>query len=119
MGKSRGLGDTITKITKATGIDKVVKALWDDCGCEERANQLNKLFPYSKPNCLTEKEHKQLHKFYQKKPSVVTSMQQDRLLLIYNRVLNKNQSLSNCDSCVRNMVRELEKIYVQYKVHEQ
>jgi len=27
MAKSKGLGDTISKITKATGIDKVAKAV--------------------------------------------------------------------------------------------
>lgn len=44
--KSKGLGDTIQKITKATGIDKAVSLITDDCGCEERKNTLNKLFPY-------------------------------------------------------------------------
>jgi len=35
--KSKGLGDSIEKVLKATGIDKVAKAvLGDDCGCEER-----------------------------------------------------------------------------------
>ena len=43
--KSKGLGDTVEKITKATGIKSVV----GDCkGCEERKQRLNKLFPYNK-----------------------------------------------------------------------
>ena len=50
--ESRGLGDTIAKITKATGIKKVTKtvfgAIKKDCGCKERQNKLNKLFPYKK-----------------------------------------------------------------------
>jgi hypothetical protein len=50
--KSKGLGDTIAKITKATGIKKVVetvsKAVDKDCGCEGRQNTLNRLFPYKK-----------------------------------------------------------------------
>ena len=34
---SDGLGDTIEKITKATGIKKVVEwAAGEDCGCDER-----------------------------------------------------------------------------------
>ena len=49
--KSKGLGDTIEKITKATGIKKVVdtvsKATGKDCGCEERKDTLNRLFPYN------------------------------------------------------------------------
>jgi hypothetical protein len=51
MTKSRGIGDTIEKITKATGIKKIVevasKATGQDCGCEERRDSLNRLFPYN------------------------------------------------------------------------
>ena len=44
--KSKGLGDQIAKVTKATGIDKAVKAVvGEDCGCDERRAKLNHLFP--------------------------------------------------------------------------
>lgn len=44
---SRGLGDTVEKVTQATGIDKVVKAVvGEDCGCEERKKRLNNRFQY-------------------------------------------------------------------------
>ena len=50
--KSKGLGDSIEKITKATGIKKVVdtvaKATGIDCGCGKRKDTLNRLFPYNK-----------------------------------------------------------------------
>ena len=50
--ESKGLGDTIKKITKATGIKKVVdtisKVTGKDCGCEDRKSFLNKKFPYKK-----------------------------------------------------------------------
>jgi hypothetical protein len=50
--KSQGLGDTIEKITKATGIkyvvDKVAEATGADCGCEARKKALNEKFPYKK-----------------------------------------------------------------------
>ena len=49
--KSKGLGDSIEKITKATGIKKVVdtvsKATGKDCGCKKRKETLNNLFPYN------------------------------------------------------------------------
>ena len=52
MEKSKGLGDSIEKITKATGIKKVVdvvsKATNKDCGCNKRKTKLNKMFPYKK-----------------------------------------------------------------------
>ena len=50
--KSKGLGDSIEKITKATGIKKVVdtvaKATGKDCGCGKRKDTLNRMFPYKK-----------------------------------------------------------------------
>jgi hypothetical protein len=50
--KSRGLGDSIEKVTKATGIkkavDKVSKATGKPCGCGERRDRLNRLFPYNR-----------------------------------------------------------------------
>ena len=48
--KSRGLGDTIAKITKITGIDKAVETISNitgtDCGCKSRQEKLNEIFPY-------------------------------------------------------------------------
>jgi len=50
--KSKGLGDSIEKITTATGIKKIVeagaKALNKDCGCSKRKKILNEKFPYKK-----------------------------------------------------------------------
>jgi len=48
--KSRGLGDTIEKITKVTGIKKVVNKITGkkDCGCGKRKEKLNEIFPYKK-----------------------------------------------------------------------
>ena len=50
--KSKGLGDTIAKITKATGIKKVVdtvsKVTKKPCNCGQRQDNLNRLFPYNK-----------------------------------------------------------------------
>ena len=57
--KPKGLGDTIEQITEATGIKAVVKAIaGDDCGCDDRRDALNKLFPYKKvqPECLEPEE---------------------------------------------------------------
>ena len=49
--KSKGLGDSIEKLTKATGIkkivDKVNEATGKDCGCNKRKEKLNNLFPYN------------------------------------------------------------------------
>ena len=49
--KSKGLGDTIAKLTKATGIKKVVntvsKVTKKPCNCGKRQDTLNRLFPYN------------------------------------------------------------------------
>ena len=51
--KSKGLGDTVAKITKATGIKKIVDSINEargvkDCGCKKRQQTLNRFFPYNK-----------------------------------------------------------------------
>tara|TARA_X000001382_G_scaffold40771_2_gene27337 strand:- start:801 stop:968 length:168 start_codon:yes stop_codon:yes gene_type:complete len=55
MKKSRGLGDTVEKITRATGVHSLTS--WMDkrgvlgkkgCGCSKRKNALNKAFPYKR-----------------------------------------------------------------------
>jgi|TARA_R100001460_G_scaffold8868_3_gene21817 glutamate-1-semialdehyde aminotransferase len=48
--QSKGFGDTVEKITKATGIktivDRVSEGLNIPCGCSHRKEALNKMFPY-------------------------------------------------------------------------
>ena len=46
--ESKGLGDTIEKFTKATGIEKIAKKIPGGCGCRKRKEALNKAFPYKK-----------------------------------------------------------------------
>ena len=51
--KSKGLGDSIEKITKVTGIKNLVQAGnraigRKGCGCNKRRDTLNKRFPYKK-----------------------------------------------------------------------
>ena len=49
--KPKGLGDSIEKITKATGLHSLAQfgartMGKKDCGCNKRKQMLNKLFPY-------------------------------------------------------------------------
>jgi hypothetical protein len=50
--KSKGIGDTIEKITKATGIKKLVSKITGNCGCDDRQEMLNKAFSYKKKTKL-------------------------------------------------------------------
>ena len=52
MKQSKGLGDSIEKVTKATGIKSLMdiasqKIGIKDCGCSKRKAWLNKQFPYN------------------------------------------------------------------------
>ena len=48
--RSRGLGDSIEKFTKATGIKKVVDTVSKatNTGCGKRRDTLNRIFPYDR-----------------------------------------------------------------------
>ena len=50
--QDRGLGDTVARFTKATGVKKAVDIISDGlnipCGCEARQETLNNLVPYNK-----------------------------------------------------------------------
>lgn len=46
--KSRGLGDSVEKFTKATGLKRLMEYVSKDCGCDKRRDELNEKFPYKK-----------------------------------------------------------------------
>jgi len=46
--KSKGLGDSIEKFTRATGIKKLVDTIPGGCGCINSKDWFNKNFPYKK-----------------------------------------------------------------------
>ena len=108
---SKGLGDSIEKALKATGIDKVAKKiLGDDCGCEERKKKLNKMFPYARP--FTEDE---LSIYESVLPRIqggrINGQDQDIMVKLYNKVFNANKKTSSCGSCVKQTLAKLEKVY--------
>ncbi len=114
---SNGLGDKVEKAFKKVGIDKAAKfILGEDCGCDERKNTLNKMFPSKKIECLTEDEYIYLDTFFKSKTKKITPVQQNELILIYNRVFNGNAVPTSCSSCFLNSVYDkLNKIFNEYK----
>ena len=52
--KMEGAGDLIHKFTEKTGIKKIVDTVASktgtDCGCGERREKLNNMFPFKKHN---------------------------------------------------------------------
>lgn len=114
--KAKGLGDTVEQVLEATGIAKVAKwALGEDCGCEERKEKLNKLFPYHKSECLTEEEFTYLDKYYKEIKDVVHPDVQLKMVNIYNRVFHQKVKLTSCGSCYKRTIHaSLNRIYKEY-----
>lgn len=111
--KSIGLGDTVEKITEATGIKTLVELLFgENCGCEERKDKLNKLFPYA-TEFLTEEEYLYLKEFGFNQYSLTTDTQRE-LLKIYNRVFNQKRQPTSCGSCWIGIVNDLHKLYDEH-----
>ena len=113
--KAKGLGDTIDQITTATGIKSLVKFVaGEDCGCDQRKEALNKLFPYSRPNCLSEPDYNFLKEFFEVTRGSVVPTVQYRLNQIYTSVFNKPAEFTSCSSCLLDRINELKKIYDSY-----
>jgi len=114
---SKGLGDTVEKVLHKTGIDKLAKfVLGEDCGCDKRKEYLNKMFPYNKPNCLLENEYEYLKDFFSVQRNEIKPSQQDKLLPIYARVFNVRPEPTSCDSCWREMISKLKRVYENYNI---
>lgn len=113
---STGLGDSIEKITEATGIKAAVKFIaGEDCGCDKRKEKLNELFNYNKPECLTEDEYNYLAEFYSSNRSVLTGMEKQQLLSIYNRVFKQKKRMTSCSACLRNIYDKLKQYFESYQ----
>jgi len=115
--KAKGLGDTVEQVLEATGIAKIAKwILGEDCGCSERKQILNDLYPYYKPECLTQDEFDYLDKYYTDNKNVVQPEVQIEVLKIYNRVFHQKASLTSCSSCYKKTVHDkLNNVYKEYK----
>lgn len=115
--QSKGLGDTLEKVIKATGLDIFVEG--KDCGCEARKEKLNQLFPYRfKARCLTEQEYNQWSEFTAIKTVTLNSDQVKFVCELYASVFNR-QVWYRCSSCspkpLINMIDKLDLVYGSYE----
>ena len=121
--KSEGLGDTIEKITTATGIKAAVemfsKATGIDCNCDARKEKLNRLIPYRKKvNCLNESDYEALKPYILESKNTLTPNEQWQIQAIYLRVFEVKLDDSNCASCWRDIINDLRKVFNEYQVNE-
>ena len=119
---SIGLGDTIQKVTKATGIELATKfLLGEDCGCSERQQKLNKIFPYRKPLCMTEGEHDWFTHFKSVNNTTLSPMEADKIAVMWSRIFQSKRIQKPC-SCNpkawQTMINELTQVYDTYQVQE-
>lgn len=110
--KSEGFGDTIEKIAEATGIKKVVEAITDDCGCEERKQKLNNLFPYSQ---LMEAEQKEAWEKVVKpawdRGTMKAGEQHQMNEILRHCFPRSSQQMVSCGGCVTGNLKKLQKVY--------
>jgi len=115
--KSEGLGDTVEKIIKATGLNIFTDG--KDCGCEDRKKKLNEIFPYRfKARCMSEIEYSEWKEFRS-----VRRLQLDgkQVLFITNLFADlfsrKRQEI--CGTCsakpILKMINKIDKVYETYK----
>jgi len=101
MSESKGIGDSIAKLTKAVGI-KPCKS------CEKRKNILNKLFPFKRVNVLNDSQMKLLAK--------LDSLSDTEIIEIYNDVFNTNLTIDTFNINIRNaVINDLNSLYANSK----
>jgi len=128
--KPVGLGDVVEKVTKATGIKKVVEIFTpegEDCGCDKRKQDLNINFElgigrYKVQRCMTE-THYNDYKAYMNVRTLNTSREQVQMLVdmfahVFAIQYNVKDFCSNCSGSAKRIVsmqRRLDKVFKSYK----
>lgn len=119
MAKSKGLGDTIEKVIKATGLNAFTDG--KDCGCEKRKEFLNKVFPYRfKARCFSESEYIEYGNFLKERTIKLSKEQVNFVCELYASVFNR-QVWYPCTSCspkpLISMIDKLDALYKSYEVN--
>ena len=104
-----GLGDVVEKITEATGIKKVVEAITEDCGCDERKEKFNKLFNWKRRNinCISEEDYNWYMDNNIATKKTWKHEEAIRLTKVYNSIFKTNIKPTKCGSCVRSRQQKL------------
>ena len=104
------------RLIKDDKFRKLVKFIaGDDCGCKERKEKLNALFPYHKPECLTEDEYNYLSESKVLDKNTIKPSEQDAILKIYNRVFHVSREPTSCASCLREIVLKMQQVFNEYE----
>lgn len=92
----------------------------EDCGCEERKEKLNKLFPYKQTSCMTETRYKQWSEFRNKPTDVLQP--DDQKFVAHTHAEIFNHSLHRPCTCNpkawQKMIEEINGVYSTYESEE-
>ena len=83
------------------------------CGCfmPAKASLKSEACPLKKwPALITEKDLQELRDFVLPLENFITAEQNAKLTDLYNRTFHTNEGISNCGSCVQNMIQKLKEI---------
>ena len=106
------MGDTIQKITEATKLDALAKAIaGEDCGCEERRKKLNALFPYAQP--MDEESKRKWVDIIKPAWNRKVLKRPDQLALteVWFQVFGRKKKFTSCASCLTSALKKLQKAY--------
>mgnify|MGYP001458877229 CR=1 FL=1 len=113
----KGLGDKIEKVTEWTGLKKLVKSVFgEDCGCEERKEKLNQMFPNFKNLRAFNEDEKELFESILpniEKNNMITAEEKTSLSHIYKGVFKQAPQWSSCGSCNLKVIDNLKKVYAK------
>mgnify|MGYP003134199837 CR=1 FL=1 len=114
--KVKGLGDVVEKVTEATGIKKLVKAVYgDDCGCEERKRKLNRMFPMGVRMDEEQKQRYLMHVsgWRQAPGGQLPRADVREAFLLYEEITGRRERMSSCGGCIKGVLTKLDEIYLQ------
>jgi len=119
--QSKGLGDDIKNVLDSKPIkplkDALKSLIWsegEDCGCDERAEELNKVFPRQKINCLEEEQYNFLVETRDSDIKTFKREGANYIVDIHNHVFNRKDDYTTCGRCLKNMLKKLYKVLDKY-----
>jgi len=100
--QSKGLGDTIEKVLKITGIKQAIELVAGDCdACQKRKDALNKAFPYMQLNerkGVMRQDQKEAWEFFKSKNyKILKDPEMDLIQQIYCELFHTK--VSPCRNC--------------------
>ena len=113
-----GLGDIVEQFTNKTGIKKAVKAVFDDCGCDERRRKLNSSFRLKPKKCFSEHQYNEWTKFRERENKNVVTLDQQALIASILKDVYHLSIKDNCSSCsassYKKWINMINKLYESY-----